>query len=122
MCFRVDVSSSHLADRSRSAIVPQMLVDTGSEATWVPREILEQLGIPRRKVRTFRAGNERFDRDVGYAILRIAPDLETADEVVFAEADDPVILGARSLTGLNVRVDPERKTFVAGGPSLAAAA
>ena len=48
-CFRVDVKFFNVADRSRMAVVPQMLVDTGSEATWVPRQILEGLGIRRGK-------------------------------------------------------------------------
>ena len=53
-CFRVDVKFLPPADRSRSAIVPQMLVDADSNATWVPSAILEQLGIPHGKHQSFR--------------------------------------------------------------------
>ena len=43
--------------------------------------------------------------------------LWTIDEVVFGEPNDLTLLGARSLEGLNVRVDPIRKILVDAGPS-----
>jgi hypothetical protein len=43
------------------------------------------------------------------------------DEVVFAQPGDLELLGARSLEGLNLRVDSRAKKLVAGGPILAAA-
>jgi hypothetical protein len=46
----------------------------------------------------------------------------TNDEVVFGEENDVVLLGARSLEGLNLRVDQNRKILVDGGPAPAAAA
>ena len=48
-CFYINVTIRQIADRSKSAVVDKMLVDTGSEATWVPRRILEQLGITPEK-------------------------------------------------------------------------
>ena len=45
----------------------------------------------------------------------------TADDVVFAESGDRNLLGARSLEGLNVRVDPTTKQLVDAGPILAMA-
>jgi len=121
-CFRVDVKFFNVAERGRSALVPQMLVDTGSEATWVPRKVLEQLGVrPEKKDRSFQMANGQvITRTVGYALLEVAPDFKTVDEVVFGEEGDLAILGARSLEGLNVRVDPERNQLVAAGPILAA--
>jgi len=38
----------------------------------------------------------------------------TVDEVVFAEKGDLLLLGARSLEGMNLTVDPRRKKLVAG--------
>ena len=121
-CFRVDVTFFNVANRAQPAIVPQMLVDTGSEATWVPRKVLEQLKVsPEKKDRSFMMANGQvITRTVGYAVLEVAPNFQTVDEVVFAEQGDLVILGARSLEGLNVRVDPEGKQLVAAGPILAA--
>ena len=121
-CFRVDVKFINMAERARSALVPQMLVATGSEATWAPRKTLEYLGVqPEKKDRSFQMANGQvITRTVGYALLEVAPDFKTVDEVVFGEEGDHAILGARSLEGLNVRVDPERKQLVAAGPILAA--
>jgi predicted aspartyl protease len=120
--FRVDVKLFNVADRGRTAVVPQMLVDTGSEATWAPRRILESLGVqPEQKDRSFvMANGQVITRTVGYAVLEVAPNFKTVDEVVFAEDGDLSLLGARSLEGLNVRVDPEGKQLVAAGPILAA--
>ena len=86
-CFRVDVTFFKAADRSRSAVVPQMLVGTGSEATWAPRKILEHLGVqPEKKDRAYvMANGQVITRTVGYAVLEVAPDFKTVDEVVFAE-------------------------------------
>jgi hypothetical protein len=44
----------------------------------------------------------------------------TIDEVVFAEAGDLALLGARTLEGLNLRVDATRKKLVTAGPVPAA--
>ena len=44
------------------------------------------------------------------------------DEVVFGEPGDLVLLGARSLEGLNLLVDPHRKVLVDAGPAPAAVA
>ena len=41
--FYTDAIFKNIADRARQASVPQMLVGTGSEATWVPKRVLESL-------------------------------------------------------------------------------
>lgn len=46
----------------------------------------------------------------------------TVDEVVFAEPGDSILLGARSLEGLNLRVEPATKRLVDAGPAPAAVA
>jgi hypothetical protein len=40
----------------------------------------------------------------------------TIDEVVFAQPGDLVLLGARTLEGLNLIVDAVKKRLVAAGP------
>ena len=60
-------------------------------------------------------------RDVGYAIIHAAG-ARTNDEVIFAEEGDLLILGARSLEGMNLRVDARNKQLVAAGPIVAACA
>ena len=98
------------------------LVDTGAELTWAPRDVLESLGITRQKRLGFRTADGRaVYRDIGYAIVH-AGGTETNDEVVFAEPGDMILLGARSLEGLNLRVDSRRKQLVDAGPIVAAGA
>ena len=100
--------------------LPSVLVDTGAEATWVPRAVLEQLGVvAQRRERYQMADGRVLERDVGYVIVHVA-DKATSDDVVFAEPGDLTILGARSLEGLNLRVDSRRKELVSAGPIVAA--
>jgi hypothetical protein len=46
----------------------------------------------------------------------------TTDDIVFGEPGDLVLLGSRSLEGLNFRVEPLTKRLVDAGPAPAAAA
>lgn len=102
--------------------LPDTLVDTGAELSWVPRAVLEALGVgPRKKVRFVMANGDEIVRDIGYAIIH-AGGTETIDEVVFGEPGDLVLLGAHSLQTLNLKVDLAGKRLVAGGPMFAAAA
>jgi len=109
-------------DRKKSIEIPRILVDTGSEFTWINEDSLRKIGVGReKKDYTFvMANGQQITRAVGFAIIRLA-DTFTVDEVVFGEAGDLELLGARSLEGLNLRVDPRSRKLVAGGPILAAA-
>jgi hypothetical protein len=60
-----------------------------------------------------------LERDIGFAIVHVEGK-PTTDDVVFAEPGDRVLLGARSLEGLNLRVDPSARSLVDGGPIVAA--
>lgn len=102
--------------------LPDVLVDTGSEYTWISRNILEELGVsPRRRQGFIVADGRRIDREIGYALVRAAGS-EAPDLVVFAETGDVTLLGAHSLEGLNLKIDPVRKELVPAGPVIAAAA
>jgi predicted aspartyl protease len=121
--FYTKCKIEHIADRSRSAVVPKLLVDTGSEYTWVPATTLEKLGVEREKkdLPFVMANGQQITRSVGFAIIRLDK-FFTVDEVVFAEKGDLLLLGARTLEGLNLTVDAQRKKLVAAGPLPAAAA
>lgn len=108
-------------DRSKSVRIAKLLVDTGSECTWIPAAKLEKIGVKREKkdVRFTMANGEVVTRNVGFAILRVGRNF-TIDEVVFAEPGDLLLLGARTLEGLNLTVDPARRKPVAAGPLPAA--
>ena len=101
--------------------MPEVVVDTGSELTWIRREQLMEIGIePEKRDRRFVLANgQQITRSIGFAVIRVGEEV-TTDEVVFAEAGDLQLLGARTLEGLNVRVDAVGKRLVAAGPFLAA--
>jgi len=119
--FRSTIHVENIARRTRSATVTGALVDTGSEYTWTPAKTLEQIGVKREKkdVAFLMANGQTVTRSVGFAIVRVGETF-TVDEVVFGEPGDQVILGARTLEGLNLMVDAGRKRFVAAGPVPAA--
>ena len=119
--FSVGCRVENSVDRTRRVTIPRVLVDTGSEYTWVPATTLERIGIAREKkdVEFVMANGQRITRSVGFAIIRVEKSF-TIDEVVFAEKGDLLLLGARSLEGLNLAVDPRRKKLVAAGPLPAA--
>lgn len=112
----------NIVDRGKSAVVSKLLVDTASEYTWVPAATLERLDIEREKkdLAFVMANGQQITRSVGFAIVRVDKHF-TVDEVVFAQKGDLLLLGARTLEGLKLTVDPKRKKLVAPGPLLAAA-
>jgi predicted aspartyl protease len=119
--FYIRCKVEHITDRKRNAVVPKLLVDTGSDYTWIPSSTLERLGVDREKkdLPFVMANGQQVTRSVGFAIIRF-DQFFTVDEVVFAEKGDLAILGARTLEGLNLAVDSKRKRLVAAGPHLAA--
>jgi predicted aspartyl protease len=119
--FYVRCKIENPVDRSKAAVVPKLLVDTGSNYTWVPAAVLDKLSIDREKkdLPFVMANGQQITRNVGFAIIRLDKFL-TIDEVVFAEKGDLLLLGARTLEGLNLAVDSKRKKLVAAGPLLAA--
>ena len=120
--FRVDVLIENPAKPGEKRLVRNALVDTGAELSWVPREILESLGIERSNVWRFRqADGSVLERWSGFAIVEVGG-RRTADDVIFGESDDLVLLGARSLEGLNFRVEIVTKQLVDAGPSPVAVA
>jgi len=115
--FSVGCRIENVVDRSKGVAVRRVPVDAGSEYTWVSGSMLEKIGIGREKkdVEFVMANGQRITRSIGFAIVRVEKSF-TIDEVVFAEKGDLLLLGARSLEGLNLAVDPRRKRLVAAGP------
>ncbi len=119
--FYVSCEITSHSRREKSIRIPKLLVDSGSEYTWVSEALLRKIGIrPEKKDLTFiMADGRTITRPVGFAIVRVQ-DVITTDEVVFAQPGDLQLLGARTLEGLNLRVDSRSKKLVAGGPLPAA--
>ena len=119
--FRVDIEIENPARPGERRMVRSVLVDTGAELSWIPAPILESLAVQRYKTWRFRqADGTILERPIGGVILHVAGK-STLDDVVFGEPGDLVLLGSRTLEGLNFRVDPLIKHLVDAGPAPAAA-
>ncbi len=121
--FNVGCRVENHSDARKFAEIPKIMVDAGSEYTWIGAKVLDRVGVDRRKkdLQIQMANGQIITRSVGYAILRVDK-AETTDEVVFAEPGDLLLLGCRALAGLNLRVDSRAKKLVAAGPVIAATA
>ena len=118
--FRIDVEIENPARPGPRRQLQSVLVDTGAELSWFPGDVLDSLGIEQRKLWHFRqADGTVLSRWTGPAFVYAAGTSAT-DDVVFGEPSDLVLLGARSLEGLNLRVDPVRRQLVDAGPAPAA--
>jgi predicted aspartyl protease len=111
--FKVNVIAVHPSEPDKHTPPMEVLVDTGSELTWLPADALLEIGITPLRKRSFQTATKQMvQRDVGYAILR-AEGFETIDEVVFAGPGDMTLLGVRTLEGFGVIVDNIAHRFVA---------
>ena len=120
--FRVDVEIENPARPGSRRTLSRVLVDTGAELSWFPAAALESVGITRRTVWHFRqADGTILERWTGSAWVYVEGRSAT-DDVVFGEPEDLVLLGARSIEGLNFRVEPLSKRLVDAGPAPAATA
>ena len=120
--FRVDLEIENPQKPGERRQIRAVLVDTGAELSWIPAHVLESLGIARRTEWRFRqADGTILTRWTGPAFVYAAGRSAT-DDVVFGEPGDLVLLGARSLEGLNLRVDSRDNRLIDAGPAPAAVA
>ena len=119
--FHVDCEITHVRNPKKSAKVTRLLVDTGSEWTWIAADTLKALGVKvEKKDQPFLMANgATITRSIGFAVLA-ADGFRTVDEVVFAQPGDLQLLGARTMEGFGAMVDPRKKRLVASGPIPAA--
>jgi hypothetical protein len=108
----------NLHDRHRAARIARLAVLETTPFTWLPAATLEGIGVQPEKQSVLFAipGGGRVRRAVGFVVLRIGRHV-TTDQVVFAAAEDQLVLGARSLSGLRLRVDSPRLKLVADAPA-----
>jgi predicted aspartyl protease len=119
--FRTTIAVEHPKTGERRTVA-NVIVDTGSEYTWVPRVVLEELGITRDRVGRFRTADGRvIERDLCFTNVYVAG-LGAPELVVIGEEGDRTLLGARTLEGLNLQIDLVAKRLVDAGPVSAALA
>ena len=82
------------------------LVDTGATTTVIPGSTLRRLGIaPTRREKFEYAGGERVNLEMAEAKARVAG-RETTTWVIFGEEETAALLGAYTLEGVFLGVDP----------------
>lgn len=120
--FRTSIGIENPSQRGVVETIPDVMIDTGSEYTWVQATVLHELGILAEREGRFQTADGRvLTRPLGYAIVH-AGSTAAPDIVVFAQPGDLTLLGCRALEGLNLRIDVVRKELVPAGPVPAAAA
>jgi predicted aspartyl protease len=111
--FMVNLTAINPVERQRRTPPVEVMVDTGAEVSWLPKQVLLDAGImPEFKKKFVTADKRTIERDIGYAILT-AEGYSTVDEIVFAEESDMSLLGVRTLEGFSVMVDNIGHRFVA---------
>jgi predicted aspartyl protease len=119
--FKVSVVARNTKDESLTSPPVEALVDTGSELTWLHRDLLTSIKVTPVRKRSFSTATKQLvTRETGYAILT-AEGFETVDEVVFAEPGDMTLLGVRTVEGFGVMVDNIAHRFVATNTTVAVA-
>ena len=99
----------------------EFLVDSGALYSFVPRDILERLGIAAHSRQRFRlADGSTIARDRGDAIF-FYKGRQGAAPVIFSEPGDATLLGAVTLESLGFALDAVRRDLlplpmVVGGP------
>jgi len=54
--FKVNLVATNPADRTKETIPVEVMVDTGSELTWLPSDVLKSIGIKPEKKKNFQTG------------------------------------------------------------------
>jgi len=120
--FRTTIAVENPTRPGVTIEVESVVVDTGSEYTWLPRAVLEALGLSlTRTVRFITADGRQIERAVCFGNV-YAGGSSAPDILVFADVGDMILLGARALEGMNLRIDMLAKQLVPAGPVPAAAA
>ena len=100
----------------------EALVDTGATTTVIPGSVLRRLGISPTRSETFEyAGGERVDLDMAEARARV-DGRETTTWVIFGEEGSSALLGAYTLEGVFLGVDPYGQKLIPVHGLLKAAA
>ena len=90
----------------------EALVDTGASFTWLPRDLLERLGVRPELRRQFETADGRVvERGMGWTMSRW--DGETVPTlVVFGDEGSSALLGAYTLEGFLLAPDPVNQRLI----------
>jgi clan AA aspartic protease len=108
--FAVPIEIS--AEEGGESLTLDAMVDTGSFYTMLPDRLLRELGVkPVGTRRLHLADGRRILMNYGRAWVTVEGESEVT-LVAFGEDDGPVLLGAYTLQGLALAVDPAEERLV----------
>lgn len=98
-------------DGSRSETI-EALIDSGATYTWIPRPVLERLGIPATDRRRLRLANGQIvEREIGFALVRL-DDVRVTTICVFSDPETTSLLGAVTLEEAGLAPAPVQRRLV----------
>ncbi|MEM2153223.1 MAG: hypothetical protein QXS79_04900 [Candidatus Bathyarchaeia archaeon] len=84
----------------------ELIVDTGAILPWIPREVLERIGVKPVLRKVFKTiEGKPIERSTSFARIKYG-EHETVVEVVMAEEGDAAVLGVVALESMGYRVNP----------------
>ena len=120
--FRVSIHVGRRGEGGERFVPLEALVDTGSMYTWVPRDVLQRLGVTAEEQWPFELADGREVRyPVAWAEVRIGARVQPTI-VVFGEIGSQPILGAFTLEGFRLAADPVNRRLISVPGLLKAAA
>lgn len=110
--FEVNVKVANLNAPDQPSEV-SLLVDTGATISWIPRSLIENLGVRAFSSLPFELADGRtLQREVTAVLLQV-DGRKAPIEVAIGEQGEVAVLGANALEGLGFMVDPVAKRLVA---------
>lgn len=108
-----------LGPTREESLEKELLVDTGSLYSWIPRQELIALGIvPKERVKFRLMVGESEEREIGEGLIEYNGRSATTI-FVFGEEGDGQVLGVYALEGLRLEVDPLSETLRESEATLA---
>jgi clan AA aspartic protease len=108
--FRVIVQVAKGAGERFESI--ETLVDTGATYTWIPRDVLQRLGVPPEEEWPFVLADGREVRyPAAWMLIRIG-ERARPTIVVFGEPGSEPILGVFALEGFRLAADPVNRRLI----------
>ena len=88
------------------------VVDTGASYTIVPASILDELGIERRRTRTFKlADGSRREMSLGWVEIELEGEIDYV-HIVFGPDQDTILLGAMTLEVFALAADAKHRRLI----------
>ena len=108
--FHVPIEVGH---RARIPVVPlRALVDTGSTYTWIPRDVLDQLGVASEEEWPFvLADGREVQRPMSWIAIRLSERVQPTI-AVFGPPGSEAVLGVVTLEEFRLAVDPVNHRLV----------